>query len=102
MQYKDLMEDAILGPLFETGLSNELGCICQGIRDVAGTNTAFFIDLTSIPKDRKLTYGKLVFDFKPSKTENHRVRLTVGGDRLDWTTAATPQRPRQTSQLSKF
>jgi hypothetical protein len=84
MQYKDLTKDAILGPLFEIGLSNELGRICQGIRDVAVTNTAFFIDLTSIPKDRKITYGKLVCDFKPNKTEKHRVRLTVGGDRLDY------------------
>jgi hypothetical protein len=84
MQCKDLMKYAILGPLFEIGLSNELGRICQGIREVAGTNTAFCIDLTSIPKDRKINYGKLVCDFKPNKTEEHRVRLTVGGDRLDF------------------
>jgi hypothetical protein len=84
MQYKDLVKDPIFGPLFEIGLSNELGRICQGMRDVAGTNTAFFIDLHNIPKDRKITYGKPVCDFKPNKTENHRVRLTVGGDRLDY------------------
>jgi hypothetical protein len=54
MQYKDLMKDTDLGPLFEIGLSNELGRICQGIRDIAGTNTAFLIDLTRIPKDRKI------------------------------------------------
>jgi hypothetical protein len=84
MQYKDLMKDPIFGPLFEIGLSNELGRIFQDIRDVAGTNTAFFIDLNNIPKDRRITYGKLVFDFKPNKTEKHRVRLTVGGDRLDY------------------
>jgi hypothetical protein len=84
MQYKDLMKDTILGPLFEIGLSNELGRICQGIRDIAGTNTAFFIDLTSIPKYRKITYGKLVCDFKTNKTEKHQVRLKVGGNRLDY------------------
>jgi hypothetical protein len=84
IQYKDLMKDQELGPLFETGLSIELGRICQGIRDIAGTNTAFFVDLASIPKDRKITYDKLVCDFKPNKTEKHRVRLTVGGDRLDY------------------
>jgi hypothetical protein len=84
MQYKDLMKDPIFGPLFEIGLSNELSRICQGIRDVAGTNTAFFIDLHNIPKDRKITYGKLVCDFKPNQSEKHRVRLTVGGDILDY------------------
>jgi hypothetical protein len=61
-----------------------LGRICHVIRDIAGTNTAFFLDLASIPKDRKITYGKLVCDFKPNKTEKHRVILTVGGDRLDY------------------
>jgi hypothetical protein len=84
MHYKDLMKDPIFGPLFEIGLSNELSRICQGIRDVDGTNTAFFIDLQNIPKDPKITYGKLVCDFKPNKTEQHRVRLTVGGDRLEY------------------
>jgi hypothetical protein len=84
MQYKDLMKDPDLGPLFEIDLSNELGRICQGIRDIAGTNTAFFIDLKSIPKDRKITYGKLVCDLKPNKTEKHQVRITVGGDILDY------------------
>jgi hypothetical protein len=84
MQYKDLMKDPELGPLFEIGLSNKLGRICQGIRDIDETNTAFFVDLANIPKDRKITYGKLVCDFKPNKTEKNRVRLTVGGDRLDY------------------
>jgi hypothetical protein len=84
MQYKDLMKDPIFGPLFEIGLSNELGRICQGIRDVVGTKTAFFIDLHNIPKDRKITYGKLFCDLKPNKTEKHRVRLIVGGNRLDY------------------
>jgi hypothetical protein len=43
-----------------------------------------FFDLTSIPKDRNITYGKLVCDFKPNRTKTHRVRVTVGGDRLDY------------------
>jgi hypothetical protein len=84
MQYKDLMKDPDLGPSFEIGLSNELGRICQCIRDIAGTNTAFFIDLKSIPKNCKIKYGKLVCDFKPNQNEKHRVRPTAGGDRLDY------------------
>jgi hypothetical protein len=84
MQYKYLMKDPELGPLFEIGLGNELGRICQGIQDIAGTNTAFFVEFSSIPKDRKITYGKLVCDYKPNNMEKHRVRLTVGGDRLDY------------------
>jgi hypothetical protein len=40
--------------------------------------------LKNIPKDRKITYSKIVCDYKPHKTEKERVRLTVGGDRLDY------------------
>jgi hypothetical protein len=47
--------------------------------------TLFFIDLKSVPKkNSNITYSKLVCDFKPNKTEKHRVRLTVGGDILDY------------------
>jgi hypothetical protein len=44
----------------------------------------FFIKLTNIPRDRKITYGKIVCDYKPHKTGKERVPLTVGGDRLDY------------------
>jgi hypothetical protein len=40
--------------------------------------------LTNIPKDRKITYGKIVCDNKPHKKEKERVRLTVGGYILDY------------------
>jgi hypothetical protein len=82
MQYKDIMKDPELGPSFEIGLGNELGRIYQGIGYIDGTNTDFLVELASIHKDRKITYGKLVCDYKPNKTEKHRVRLTVGGDIL--------------------
>jgi hypothetical protein len=32
----------------------------------------------------KKTYGSLVCDIMPQKVEEHRVRLTVGGDRIDY------------------
>jgi hypothetical protein len=36
-------------------------------------------------------YDKLVCDYKPNKTEKHRVRITVGGDRLNYNgETATP------------
>jgi hypothetical protein len=48
--------------------------------------------LKSITKDCKITYGKLVCNFKPNKAEKHWVRLPVGGDRLaysGYTTTST-------------
>jgi hypothetical protein len=38
----------------------------------------------NIPNDRKITYGKIFCDNKPHKQEKERARLTVGGDRPDY------------------
>jgi hypothetical protein len=84
MEYMALMEDPQLQPLWTRGFGNECGHLFQGIRDIPGTNTCFFIKLTNIPKHRNITYGKIVCDYKPHKKEKERVRLTVGGDRLDY------------------
>jgi hypothetical protein len=40
--------------------------------------------LTNIPKDGKITYGKIVCDYKPHKKEKEQVWLTVDGDRIDY------------------
>jgi hypothetical protein len=42
------------------------------------------VELTNILKNRRITYGKIVCDYKPHKKDKERVRLTVGGDRLDF------------------
>ena len=44
-----------------------------------GTNTNTFITRQQVPKDRKVTYGNMVYDIRPQKSEAHRVRLTGGG-----------------------
>jgi hypothetical protein len=84
MEYTALMKDPRLQPLWTRGFGNECGRLFQGIRDIPGTDTCFFIELTNIPKDRNITYGKIVCDYKPHKTEKERVMLTVGGDKLDY------------------
>jgi hypothetical protein len=67
MQYKDIMKHPLLGPRYKTGFGNELGRLCQGIRDIKGTNTCFFVEFKNIPTDRNIAYGKLVCDHKPNK-----------------------------------
>jgi hypothetical protein len=84
MEYMALMNDPDLQPLWKGGFSNEADRLFQGIRDIPGTNTCFFVELTSIPKYRKITYGKIICDYKPHKKEKERIRLMVGGDRLDY------------------
>jgi hypothetical protein len=84
MEYMALMKDPSLQPLWKRGFGNEVGGLFQGIRDIPGTDKCFFVELTNIPKDRQITYSKIVCDYKPHKKEKERVRLTLGSDRLDY------------------
>jgi hypothetical protein len=69
MEYMALMKDAHLQPLWQRGFGNKCGCLFQGIWDTPCIDTCFFIKLTNIPKNRKITYGKIVCDCKPHKKE---------------------------------
>jgi hypothetical protein len=84
MEYSALMKDPRLQPLWTRGFGNECGRLFQGIRDIPGTDTCFFTTLKNIPEDIKITYGKIFCDYKPHKQEKEHVRLTIGGDRLDY------------------
>ena len=58
----------IKGPerkIWEISFANKLGQIAQGTREVKGTNTVMFIPKSKVPKDKKITYGKIVCEMKP-------------------------------------
>jgi hypothetical protein len=67
MEYTALMKDPRLQPLWKRGFGNECGRLFQGTQDIPGTDTCIFIKLTNIPKDRKITYGKIVCDYTKQK-----------------------------------
>jgi hypothetical protein len=83
MEYAALVKDPGLQPLWMRGFGNEYGRLFQGTRDIPRTNTCFFINMKNNPTDRKITYGKIVCNYKPHK-KKERVRLTIGGDKLDY------------------
>jgi hypothetical protein len=83
-EYSALMKDPRLQPLWMGGFGNECGRLFQGIRDIPGTDTCLLTTLKNIPNDRNITYGKIVCDYQPHKKEKERVRLTVGGNRLNY------------------
>jgi hypothetical protein len=99
MEYTALMKDPHLQPLWKRGFGNKAGRLSRGIRDIPGTDTYFCVELTNIPKDRNITYGKIVCDYKPHKQEKECVRLTVGV--TGWNTPALSQPPLRTSQHSR-
>ena len=60
----------IKGPerkVWEISFAKKLGQLSQGIREVKGENTVMCIPKSKVPKDKKVTYGKIVCEIKPDK-----------------------------------
>ena len=78
--------------IWERSLANEwgrllaysLGISRPASEQVKGTRTAFFIEKDQVPKDHRVTYANFICNIRPQKTETHRVRMTAGGDKLDY------------------
>ena len=84
----------IRGPNGDTwikALANDLGRLAQGVGThmPTGTNTVFFVAKSAIPHGRKVTYSRMFASIRPTKAKVNRVRVTVGGDRLDFPGATT-------------
>jgi hypothetical protein len=77
-------------PLWTASLANEWARWAQGLsanrpteQRIAGTDIIFFIRPRQVPAGRKVTYANFVCTMRPGKAELCRIRMTVGGDRLD-------------------
>jgi hypothetical protein len=67
--------------------ANKFGQLAQGVKTcIKGTNTIFFISKQDILVDRQrdVTYGKFVCEYKPNKVEKECTRFTVGGDKSNY------------------
>jgi hypothetical protein len=49
-----------------------------------GSNTMHFLDHRNLSAGRKATYLRIVAAIKMHKFKTHRIRFTVGGDRIDY------------------
>ena len=72
------------GGHWETSCCAEFGQLAQGYGKHAGTDTIFFIHRNQVPADREATYVQFVCDDRPQKEETRRVRICVGGDKIDY------------------
>ena len=99
-EYRHLIMNASTRKVWECSFSNEIGRLFRGIQNLKGTYTCFFIRKSQVPSDKRPTYGRIVCNFRPQKEEQHRTRLTVGGDRIDYPgTKATPTADLTTAKL---
>ena len=71
--------------IWTQALSNEIGRLAQGNdAGVDYTDCFEFIHKHEVPAGRKVTYANFVCDHRPLKPEPFRIRLVVGGDKLDY------------------
>ena len=88
-KYKELANDPEMCEVWMTAFGKEFGGLAQGDNRTGekGSNSIFVLDhegIKNIPKDRKVTYGRLVVDYREQKEDPNRVRLTAGGNLISY------------------
>lgn len=87
MEYKHLMASSAYQKMWAEFLGNEIGQLAYGIPwCVEGTKTMFFIKKEEVLQDRfrDVKHGKFVVEYWENKEEKERLRLRVGGDRINY------------------
>eukprot|EP00804_Cyclotella_cryptica_P023154 CCRYP_000368-RA/>CCRYP_000368-RA protein AED:0.46 eAED:0.46 QI:0/-1/0/1/-1/1/1/0/117 len=86
-KYENLAQDPIMKDTWTKAMCKELGRLVQGFGKTKGTNTVFFMtidEIKRIQKDRTVTYARIVVDYRPQKEDPNRVRITVGGNLIEY------------------
>ena len=84
LEYCHLIKSDSHRSTWQTSFANKLGHLFQGICDIKGTDTCFFIHRKQMPTHKCATYGRIVCNYRPQKDEPHCTCLTVGGDRITY------------------
>jgi hypothetical protein len=89
----ETIETLLSGPgalVWTTSLANEWGRSTRGISTnrtakttIKGDHAMVFIKPHQVPHGRKVTYANFVCSMRPGKSEVYRIRMTIGGDRLE-------------------
>jgi hypothetical protein len=95
MKYTKLMHDPVLSPLWVPAMSKELHRLAQGkVGTTVVTNTISFLshdEIRQIPKGRTVTCARIVIHHWPQKDDPNQVRITVGGNLIDYPYKLTTQ-----------
>jgi hypothetical protein len=84
LKYRHLIKNPATKLVWETSFANKTGRLFQGIHDLKGTNTCFFIQNLQVPTNKKPNYGGIVCIFCPQKQEQNHTYLTVGSNQIDY------------------
>ena len=75
--------------IWNQGVTNELGRITHGIQKIAGNDVVDYIKKEDVPSNKVVTYANMVCNYRPNKADPFMVRLTVGGNKLQYDLDAT-------------
>ena len=95
--YTKLSKDPATQEVRTTSFGKEIGNLEQGEKQTGtkGTNTIFFLThkyILEIPKDRKVTYLKVVVDYQTQTADPNRVLITVRGNLIEYPGELTTRR----------
>ena len=68
----------------ECVILNYLGSLAQGIFNILGNDALEFIPKHDVPKNKTITYSRMVYDYRTLKKDKYMVGLTVGGNLLQY------------------
>ena len=86
-EYRHLMKRDEYRVLWGKATGKEIVRLAQGLKVIVeGTNTIYFINKNKVPQDRwkDVTYGRIGANYQPEKEDPYRIRLTIGGDRINY------------------
>ncbi len=84
LKYQHLMKMDKHKHIWAHGFANDIRQLFQGIRNVSGTDTCFFIPKSHVPAHKRPTYGHIFCNYQPQKEKKHHVRLTISGDCINY------------------
>lgn len=79
-----LWKDARIRALWIRYRANKFGRLMQGNREIEGTDTMRFAQQNAVPDNKEITYARMVCNIRPQKGETHQMRMTAGGDGLEY------------------
>jgi hypothetical protein len=87
--YKRLMNNPHTAEVWMTAFGKDFGGMSQGDDKTRqkGTNAMFVMspqDIPNIPKDHAVTYAQVVVDHPPQKADPNRIRITAGGNLINY------------------
>jgi hypothetical protein len=88
--YKRLMHNPDTAEVWQKAFGKDFGGMAQGDKETGqqGINSIFVMKHEDIKlilnKDRTVTYARVVVDFRPQKADPHRIRITAGGNLINY------------------